>query len=94
MATLTDLGIHHEALLSLQRKPGDPPWITGQSFSPAIGECYEITYGAIPYRGKQAHVFAKVRIDGATPDQWYDLDEDKLLDPVLAPHVVLAYRRI
>lgn len=69
-------------------------WIADQAFVPEVGACYELAYGLISLHGREAYARVRIRADGAAPAQWFDLDENRLLDPELQGRAVRAYRPI
>ena len=69
-------------------------WTTGQAFVPNMGECYDVCFGKIQYKGQTGFWTARVRIDGMGSAQWIDLDTNQPLDPDLAKFVIQAFRSI
>ena len=93
MVTLTSLGLEAAGLVP-QGDKSEPSWITGRLFLPAVGSCYEVHFGRIVYRGNEAYVSARLRIEGSTPAAWIDLDDQQPLDPELSRFAVQAFRMI
>ena len=69
-------------------------WSDETPFVPQRGETYDIAYGRLTLDGKMEPVVRRVRIDGKSPNQWYDLDGEHVLDPALQALPVQAYRRV
>jgi len=94
---LAELGIeapfmHPEREAHGAQEHGRSQWVVDQAFTPAAGRSYEIAYGAIPYGGENRPVVKRVRIDGQSPDSWFDLDAGKPLDSELQHYAVRGYR--
>lgn len=69
-----------------------PGWIVQQEFRPEQGKSYELAFGRILCGGEYRQVLKRVRIDGPTPNDWFDLDEDAPLDLELHDFPVKAFR--
>lgn len=82
---------HHEVSPDIDAAGG---WIVDEEFAPVVGRTYQLAFGRIPFGGEHKPVLKSVRIDGATPDQWFDIDEERRLDQALHAFPVKAYRQI
>jgi hypothetical protein len=96
MATLNDLlrglGVESTPLVPTGQEPVDQPWTTGKAFVPVIGAVYEVDFGIINYQGRQVNATARLRIDGASPADWFDLDDGKPLSEELRGWSVKRFR--
>lgn len=72
----------------------DMNWTAGQPFIPETGKSYELAYGKILYDNEERAVTKRVRADGPTPYDWFDLDESMPLDPALHPFEIKGFRLI
>lgn len=64
------------------------------AFIPVVGKCYEIHFGKVTLNGQTGFWSARIRVNGAHPSQWLDIDTNHQLDPSLAVYVVQASREI
>jgi len=69
-------------------------WTKGSEFVPAVGRCYEITFGNIEHEGKIGRWTAKVRVEGLDHNAWIDIDTGSSLDADFTQYSVQAYRVI
>lgn len=72
--------------------PGASDWVVDEAFHPEPGQSYELAFGRIPFAGEYRQVLKRVRIDGPTRNDWFDLDERAALDLELHDFPVIAYR--
>ena len=91
---LAELGIESPDMHPEREIPHEFPWVVDEEFVPIEGTSYEVAYGRIPVDGNQRHVLKKIRIDGPTPDRWFDLDEGEMLAAHLQELPVRGFRRI
>lgn len=92
---LAELGIEKPAMHPEREIPGASRWILDQLFIPIQGKSYEITYGKVAIDdGAPRHVIKKIRIDGPTASDWFDLGENKPLDKRLQALTVRGFRPI
>jgi|GEM_PF-1850163 len=81
----------------LPRQGDDAPagdWITEQRFVPEDGACYELLFSRIPPRAGEPPVTKRVRADGPSAADWFDLEAQQPLDRKLYAYAVKAYRRL
>jgi hypothetical protein len=91
--TLHALGITHPNTSAPRPQTlPETPWTDGQSFAPIAGSSYEVGFGKILYKGEQLFATARLRIEGANPATWIDLDNNTPLDPDLRLQVVKRFR--
>jgi len=69
-------------------------WVVDRAFTPEPGSSYELAYGLVSLHGRDVHARVRIRADGASPSQWFDLDEGRPLEPELQARPVRAYRPI
>ncbi len=91
---LAELGIENPAMHPEREPHHASQWVVDENFTPIEGRSYELAFGRIPFGGEHQHVIRRVRIDGPTPDHWFDLDVDKPLDRSLRVYPVKAFRLI
>jgi hypothetical protein len=89
---LAELGLSTPEMHPEREAPHETEWIVDQPFVPEPGQCYEIAYGKVSFQGRDIHVRKRIRADGSTPSQWFDLDAGQPLDPELQTHPVRAFR--
>lgn len=69
-------------------------WVVDLPFTPEPGSCYELAYGLVPLHGRDVHARVRIRADGSSSAEWFDLDEGRPLAPELQARTVRAYRRL
>lgn len=69
-------------------------WVSRPRFDPVEGACYELAFTPIPMREDSEPVIKRVRIDGPSAEDWFDLDTRRPLDRSLYAFAVKAYRRL
>lgn len=67
-------------------------WITHPRFEPETGRSYELVFSRIPPCSDEPAVIKRVRIDGPTADDWFDLDQQRPLERALYAYAVKAWR--
>ncbi len=72
----------------------DSQWVTGGRFEPEEGACYELAFLRIPPRADEALVIKRVRADGPSAVDWFDLDARRPLARELYAYAVKAWRRL
>jgi hypothetical protein len=87
---LTELGVSEPARQRFPHAPQESNWIVDQPFAPVVGKCYEVDYGKVA--ASAASVIKKLRIDAASPEGWFDLEEGKPLDVSMRGLAVKAFR--
>lgn len=90
---LAELGLANPEMHPEREASPDSDWIVDQSFMPEPGQCYEVAYGKLALAGGD-YVRARIRADGSSPSQWFDLDQGRMIDPALQLQPVRAYRPI
>lgn len=70
----------------------DGDWTTHPRFEPEAGRSYELVFSRIPPCSDEPAVIKRVRIDGPTADDWFDLDEQRPLERALYAYAVKAWR--
>src|SRR6478609_7251785 len=63
-------------------------WITDEKFMPVFGKSYQLIFAKLNFDGQQRHVLKRIRADGPTPDQWFDLNAGEPLEKDLREGVV------
>jgi hypothetical protein len=91
---LAELGIESPDLHPERALPHTPEWTGDKEFMPVEGRSYEVVFGEPHFNGQDKYVLKKVRIDGPTPGDWFDLEAAKPLDRDLQACTVKAYRAI
>lgn len=91
---LAELGLANPEMHPERDVSQETEWIVNQPFVPTIGQCYEVAYGKVSQHGRERYARARIRIDGAQPSQWFDLDEGQVLAPFFQDCPVRAYRPI
>ena len=91
---LAELGLADPEMHSEREVAHDTGWIVDRPFNPELGQCYEVAFGKVLLQGREVAGRARIRIDGYTPSQWYDLDHDNTLAPELQSYPVRAFRPI
>jgi hypothetical protein len=91
---LAELGIENPDMHPEREIHPASQWVVEQDFTPITGKSYELAYGHIPFGSESQKVIKRVRIDGPTPADWFDLDAQKPLDPGLHGYPVQAFRLI
>lgn len=87
---LAELGLAHP---TGQPDPTmDREWTTEPRFHPEEGQCYELAFARIPQREGEPLVVKKVRADGPSAADWFDLDAQGPLDRRLYAYTVKAWR--
>lgn len=69
-------------------------WTTEPRFDPEDGACYELLFSRIPPRAGEPPVIKRVRADGPSAADWFDLETQQPLDRKLYAYAVKAYRRL
>jgi hypothetical protein len=91
---LAELGIEQPAMHSAPDAHSRSHWITDEEFAPVEGKSYELAFGRILHAGEERPVTRRVRIDGPTRNQWFDLDAGHALDSDLQAFNVRAFREL
>lgn len=68
------------------------PWVIDQPFAPQLGQCYELAFGKLWVREEYRPVVKRIRVDGSEPSEWFDLDENRMLDASLQTYQVKGFR--
>lgn len=71
-----------------------PQWMSGGRFEPEEGACYELAFSRIPPREGEGLVVKRVRADGPSAADWFDLDTRQPLERELYAYAVKAWRRL
>jgi hypothetical protein len=90
---LAELGIEKPAPLGDDALVA-PDWIKDRKFDPVEGTTYELAFTRIPASAEQGHVLKRVRIDGPTVEDWFDLERQAPLERELYAYAIKAFRRI
>jgi hypothetical protein len=91
---LAELGIEPPAMHPERATARQSGWIVDEEFVPVEGKTYELAFGKIRHAGEEKHVIKRVRIDGPTRAQWFDLDEGRALDSDLHSFNIKAFRQL
>jgi hypothetical protein len=91
---LAELGIEQPAMHPEREASRQTSWITDEEFTPVEGKAYELAFGKIRHAGEERALIKRVRIDGPTRGQWFDLDEGRPLDSDLHAFNVRAFREL
>lgn len=91
---LAELGIENPVMHPEREASHVSDWVLDLQFHPQTGHSYELAFGKVLFNGEHQPVVRRVRIDGPTPDQWFDLDEQAPLDRELQLSPVRAFREI
>lgn len=70
----------------------DANWVTDGHFDPVEGGSYALAFARIPHKADEPRVIRRVRIDGPTIEEWFDLDRRMPLERALYAYAVKAYR--
>lgn len=68
--------------------------ITGETFVPEIGKCYEVHFGKIIVHGRNGYVAASIKVKGLHPSEWIDLATGNVLDPEISKYIPQAFKEI
>ncbi|HEY0848220.1 MAG TPA: hypothetical protein VGE12_22825 [Noviherbaspirillum sp.] len=89
-----ELGIENP-VMHPDREPGHQTgWIVDEPFEPVVGKTYQIAFGRVPFGRELKNVMRTVRIDGAAPEQWFDVDEGRYLEQGINMLSIKAFRQI
>jgi hypothetical protein len=92
---LAELGLEPSARPAQHPDPAlDGQWTTEPRFDPIEGASYELAFTRIPVRDNARPVIKRVRIDGPSAEDWFDLEAQRPLDRALYAYTVKAYRRL
>lgn len=91
---LAELGLAAPEMHPEREASLESDWIVDQPFVPEQGQCYEIAYGMLMLHGSETYARVRIRVDGSSPSQWFDLDQGQNIDQELQLRPVRAYRRI
>ena len=91
---LAELGIEPPAMHPERDASHHTDWITDEEFAPIEGKAYELAFGKILHAGEERPLIKRVRIDGPTRDNWFDLDAGRPLDSDLHAFNVRAFRKL
>jgi hypothetical protein len=98
MAVLYDvlrkLGVDYSSTASTTPRSVEQPWTSGRAFQPENGAVYEVDFGRVVVQGREVEATARLRIEGPSPQQWIDLDDEKPLSNDLAKFSVKRFRRV
>lgn len=89
---LAELGIENPFMHPEREIPHEADWTTGANFSPEEGKSYEVVLAQAQPGEQYKHVLKRIRADGPTPGDWFDLDDQEMLDRELQASTVNAFR--
>lgn len=94
---LAELGIEAPHMHAGNAQETASQWVTDQPFAPVEGRSYELAYDALPGGGADGvhpPLLKRVRIDGPSAGDWYDLEAGAPLAPELRQHAVRGFREL
>lgn len=91
---LAELGLEKPATLDRSTLEEQPHWVTGHKFVPVEGASYELAFARIPANEEDDYLIKRVRIDGPTVEDWFDLDLQRPLERALYAYAVKAFHLI